>query len=177
LIPELDEFKPELTNDRSLNEPEITAVQFYLDTIKGLSQLRVGYYSRQIGQIERALGKRLGSKKALQEFTYRYDNESLNDLVLNRNSTVNYVEKEGRLIRKYRPAYMKPTSRWGRAQLYAPNKQLGNLEIDTIWFNMIVLWVYTFALYLALRWDLLRKLIILFSNRKLRRKRSSSTQG
>jgi hypothetical protein len=83
------------------------------------------------------------------------------------------MEKKGRMISKYEPIFMKPTSRVGRAQLYAPTKQIGNLEIDTLWFNVIVIWINIFSFYLALRYDLLRKVISFSENRRLTRSRSA----
>jgi hypothetical protein len=82
-------------------------------------------------------------------------------------------EKDGRMIRKHNTAYAKPTSRFGRAHLYAPNKQLGNLEIDTMWYNVAAIWLYTLLLYLTLRTDLLRKVVTFSERKKLSRNQST----
>ena len=112
--------------------------------------------------------------KNYTSFRDSYENKSLSDLVLSKNVLGEKVlEKDGRLIRKYEPAYMNPTSRWGRAQLYAPVKQIGIFQIDTLWFNVIFIWLYSLLLYFALRTDLLRKIITFFETRKL--SRGSST--
>ena len=63
---------------------------------------------------------------------------------------------------------MKPTSNYGRAQFYAPYKQIGENKIDTYWFNIMVLWIVTLALYIALYYNLLEKVITAFSNLKLK---------
>ena len=122
---------------------------------------------------DKALLEKLGSIAAYTTFRDKYENKSLFDLVTNRNMVDRVIEKDGRMIRKYQPIYMKPTSRIGRAHLYAPTKQLGNLEIDTMWFNIVVIWLYTLVLYLTLRADLLRKLITFSETRKLTRNQPS----
>ncbi|MCK5067036.1 MAG: hypothetical protein KAR16_06350 [Bacteroidales bacterium] len=61
----------------------------------------------------------------------------------------------------------------GRAQLYAPVKRIGNLEIDTVWYNVVILWIYCLLFYLALYYDLLRKLINYLETLRLIRRRST----
>jgi hypothetical protein len=62
---------------------------------------------------------------------------------------------------------MKATSKYGRAHFYAPIKRLGNLEIDTYWFNMLVVWIVSLLLYIALYYNLLRRLLEYFENLRL----------
>ena len=89
-----------------------------------------------------------------------YSNKSLSELLLSGTITKQVLEKDGKLIRKRQPAYMKPTSRVGRAHLYAPVKRIGRWETGTVIFNVIVIWIYSGLLYLVLYFDLLRKLLL-----------------
>ena len=59
---------------------------------------------------------------------------------------------------------MKPSSKYGRAQFYAPYKLIGNQKIDTFWFNILVLWFVTFVLYIALYFNLLQKIVLYLEN-------------
>jgi hypothetical protein len=72
-----------------------------------------------------------------------------------------------RIIQKYKPVMMNPLSKYGRAQFYAPYKQIGNVKIDTFWFNLLVLWIVTFGLYIALYYKLLQKGINYLENMRL----------
>ena len=54
---------------------------------------------------------------------------------------------------------MKPVSRCGRAQFYAPYKQLGEKKINTLQFNIIVLWVVSLLFYIALYYKILQKAV------------------
>ena len=62
----------------------------------------------------------------------------------------------------------RPVSKFGKAQFYAPCKQVENIKIITFWFNLIVLWVVILVLYVALYYNLLQKLITGFGNLKFK---------
>ena len=53
-------------------------------------------------------------------------------------------------------------------------KRIGNLEIDTVWFNVIFLWIYSALLYLVLYYDLLRKLLMYLETLRLIPRRRST---
>ena len=109
----------------------------------------------------------LGSKDALLRLKMDYYNKSLEDLVKNNKKIEKIAEKNGQLIRKYKPVYMVPTSQAGRAHFYAPVKRIGNLSIDTLWFNIIVIWIYSGILYLILYFDLVRRVVTSIENVRL----------
>ncbi|MCD4709524.1 MAG: ATP-binding cassette domain-containing protein [Bacteroidales bacterium] len=170
LIPELPPYEPGQPDVEPFCDSTFVSIQTYLDRVTDLSRNRVGKAKKEKDVIDKVLIEQLGGLKAYTTFRNRYDNKSLSNLLLNRHVLDKVVEKDGRLIRKHQPAYMKPTSRIGRAHLYAPNKQIGNLEIDTMWYNVIAIWIYSLFLYLALYHDLLRKLISFSETRRLIRK-------
>ena len=98
-----------------------------------------------------------------------YSNTNLEDVVLNRLRVDKSIETAKRIIQKYEPGYMKPTSKYGRSHFYAPYKQIGNIKIDTFWFNLLVLWIGSLLLYLALYYNLLQKLVTRLENLKLKK--------
>ena len=96
----------------------------------------------------------------------RSHNERVAELVTNSNEIQKIVFSGNRLVRKDTPVFHIPDNRFGRAHFFAPVKKLGNLEIDTVKFNVMILWLMTLILYFALRYDLLRKLIGVFDKSK-----------
>ena len=110
-----------------------------------------------------SLIKQIGSE-GLIKLKENNENEQLNFIVLDEANTKLTLEKGDRIIQKYRPGYMKGTSRFGRAHFYAPVKRLGNLEIDTYLFNTMVLWVMSLILLVALYFELFRRAISFFEN-------------
>jgi hypothetical protein len=57
------------------------------------------------------------------------------------------------------PVYMDPDNKFIKAHFYAPRKQIFGLYVDTFVVNVIVLWIITGLLYLALYFRLLKKLL------------------
>ncbi|KPL12860.1 MAG: hypothetical protein AMS26_16065 [Bacteroides sp. SM23_62] len=111
----------------------------------------------------------LGSKEAVLKLERKYYNSSLADLVLSRREIIKIVEKNNRLIRKSTPIYMIPTAVNGRAQFYAPVKRIGNLTINTLTFNILVIWLSSIILYLILYFDLINKVVTSIENIRLRK--------
>jgi len=89
----------------------------------------------------------------------RYSNESLEEFVTNKNETVRFVEFNGEIIQKLEPIFMEPRSRFIKAHFYSPTKQVFGVKFDTFIVNVVVLWVMTTMLYLALYFRLLKKLL------------------
>ena len=59
---------------------------------------------------------------------------------------VKYMMQDDRFIQKADPIFMHPGSKYGSAHFYAPYKQIGNLKIGTLLFNMIVIWIMIIVL-------------------------------
>lgn len=106
----------------------------------------------------------------LIELKNNYFNESLADLVLNNNELNKIVEQNSRLIQFLDPVYNLPEHKFGRAHFYSAKKRFAGLIVDTVWFNVIVIWVMSLILYLMLVNNTLRKILESFEKFKLRRK-------
>lgn len=98
----------------------------------------------------------------LRNLKANYHNQNLEIFCRNGRSTDLKIETRKKIIQKENPVYMTPTSHYGRAQFYAPFKILGNLHIDTYWFNLMAIWFLTLIFYITLYTDLLRKIINYF---------------
>ena len=104
------------------------------------------------------------SLQGYTELSSLHENKRLADMLTNQENPEKIIETSDRIIQKFEPVFMKATSKIGRAHFFAPFKRLGNWEIDTFWFNFMVLWAVSLILYAALYFNLLRKLINYFEN-------------
>ncbi len=104
-----------------------------------------------------------------------YYNKGLASFVLNDDPTLKKksVEKSDLIIQKFEPGFMPPTANNGRAHFCAPFKMIGSLKIDTFWFNLIVVWLVSLLLYIALYFNILRKILSGFDKTSRRRSDSS----
>jgi ABC-type multidrug transport system ATPase subunit len=97
--------------------------------------------------------------KAFLELQSHYYNKSLEEFVTDKNETSKTFEYKGELIRKLDPIFLDPSFKFIRAQFYSPTKRILGNRIDTYIVNISVLWTMTIALYLALYFRLLKKLL------------------
>lgn len=113
--------------------------------------------------------EKFGSEEAVVQFKKDNDNDNLNDLVQNKRELVRVKDGDGEIIRKVDPIFYYPECSYGRAQLYAPVKKIGKYYIDTLWFNVIFIWLTTLFMYVVLQINGLRKLFNYFGTIKIRK--------
>jgi ABC-type multidrug transport system ATPase subunit len=97
-------------------------------------------------------------------------NEQLHDHVTNRLQVEKILETRNRLVQKSDPIYMIPESNWGRAHFYAPFKTFNGQLTNTKWFNLVILWGFSFLMYITLLLDILRLLINSLNSFKFRKR-------
>ena len=103
------------------------------------------------------------SKEEIVKLKSENYNKAIADLVLNNNELIKIKEQGEKLIRKDSPIYYYPSSDYGRAHFYSDIKRIGKWDIDTLWFNISILWLMTLVLYLSLITDFLKKMINLLN--------------
>ena len=139
----------------------------YLDSLaRHFNHVRILNRDRH-DSVSNILEARIG-KQGLQQLKEDYYNDQLELLVLDRTRVDQSIETGLKIIQKYEPGFRMPLSKTGRAHFYAPYKKLGNIRIDTFWFNLIVIWLVTITLYGALYYNLLQKLVGVIENLKFR---------
>jgi len=113
--------------------------------------------------------QQLGSSDAFVEFKQNYHNKKLISVMRKDNEINEFVDAGNELIRIKSNIYRYPDSQYGRSHFYAPAKKIGNIKIDTLVFNLIVIWLMTGFLFVALYYDWLRKIINYFENLRINR--------
>ncbi|MBX2963009.1 MAG: ATP-binding cassette domain-containing protein [Cyclobacteriaceae bacterium] len=151
----------------------------YLNTQKFLSVVRNVYLLRQnktmkdLESLKESLTDTPQRLASFERLRNKYQNKSVADAVKNINTMHRIVEYDGRLIQKLYPIYMdehKPRHSFDfSANLYQPTKHFMGSSIDTLYFNLAVIWSMTIVFYIILYFDGLRKVIQLIENRKYRK--------
>lgn len=140
----------------------------YLDSLdkyfRMISKINSNARDSVIGVTENKIGK--------EEYLHlreSHHNERLADHVLNRLATNKIYDSDyyDRLIQQADPVFMKPASRYGRAHFFAPYKQLGNLKIGTLIFNVAAIWIMTIFLFVTLYYNILNRFIVYLESLKL----------
>ena len=130
----------------------------FVDSISVLLRIKSKALSERKDSLVEDIQKKRGEAEfqKLKEANY---NESLMNIVLNRLNTNKIYESDNKLIQKADPVFMKPGSKYGRAHFYAPYKQIGNLKIRTLLFNVIAIWIMTIVLFVTLYLNALKRFI------------------
>ncbi len=134
---------------------------YYREKEREATQMREKTYDQLIDS--------LGSENSFYRIEKQYFNDKLAELVVNRDIRL-FKEVNHELVRKAAPIYMYPISRTGRAHFYSPVKIIANHELETLWFNVFVIWFSSMLFYLLLAYDALRKLIDWSEKVKMRKR-------
>jgi ABC-type multidrug transport system ATPase subunit len=153
-------------NYENLNDYVVERAKQFIDTLTTSIRSRNKVISDQRDALVGLIKKRMGEDEfqRLQDANY---NESLANIVLNRLNINRIYEADKKFVQKADPVWMKPGSKYGRAHFYAPYKQLGNLKIDTLVFNIAAIWIMTLVLFVTLYFNVLKQFIVFLESLKL----------
>lgn len=116
------------------------------------------------------LEEQLGGSNKLFELKQKYHNIRLSALLLNKGDLKLIEFKQTEYVSKKDPVLRDGSSDWGRAHFFAPTKKFAGITISTPLFNILVIWISTFMLYITLYLDVLRRIIRYFEKFTLRRR-------
>jgi ABC transport system ATP-binding/permease protein len=139
----------------------------FLETLKKFYINRYNKADQQKDNKTSGLTNTTEKEKSFENFRKSYQNEAITELVRNTMETNRIIEKNGKLIQKIYPIYKDPDPDHivdFDAQFYMPAKHFLNRNIDTLYFNIGVIWSMTLVLALALYWEILRKVIDALGN-------------
>jgi hypothetical protein len=135
------------------------------DFINAIRQFYIKRFNKADMEKEKkiqSLTKTSEEEAAFEKFKLSYRNEAIAEFVKNIAEPHRIIEKDHRLIQKIYPVYKDPEPDHlvdFNAQFYMPRKHFLNTNIDTLYFNLSVIWAMTLLLAIALYFDLLRRII------------------
>jgi ABC-type multidrug transport system ATPase subunit len=153
-------------NYQGFNEIVADEANLFLDSVKTSFRIKSKLISYKRDSLYRHIVSRMGEDQFIKMREKNY-NEDLADIVLNRLSTSKIYDSEEKLIQKTDPVFMRPGSKFGRAHFYAPYKQIGDQRFGTLLFNIIVIWIMIFFLFVTLYYNMLKRFIIFLESMKL----------
>ena len=145
-------------NYKQFGDSAAAGVKHYIDTLSIVFRERSRFYTAGKDSLLKLITKQLG-ENGVQELKNENANDNVSDIVRNSLSINKMYDTGRRLIQKADPIFMKPGSKHGRAHFYAPFKQIGNLKIGTLAFNVVAIWIMTAVLFITLYYNLLKRFI------------------
>jgi ABC-type multidrug transport system ATPase subunit/energy-converting hydrogenase Eha subunit B len=158
-----------ILNPYNITIAEINVVKDFFTNIRNSLTNDYKFVNSQKDLVYEDLVSKLGGTDEVFKLKRTYHNSAIEDLVLNKSELEKISTDGNRLIRKYHQVYSIPRATNGRAHMFAPVKRIGNLKIDTLWFNVMVLWLMSFVFYITLLTNLLRAINMYLERFKFRR--------
>jgi len=113
------------------------------------------FYSQQTNvmsaQKEAVIRRKISSEEAaadFYDFRMKHHNEAVADWVKNINDPVRIVKKDNQYFQKLYPIFKTNSNEYFNihTQLFVPQKRILFWNIDTYWFNILVIWLMTIGL-------------------------------
>jgi hypothetical protein len=154
---QLEEEYLDLLKEYKVNEILLDDLNAYLNELNKYYVKEYNFYNDEKDQLLIELNKNDELRDAFIKMKDTYTNESLEDLVTNKNDLDKIVEWKGELIQRADPIFKEPQG--FRAHFLAPSKKLFGVNITTFSANVMVLWLFSIILAITLYFDGLRKAI------------------
>lgn len=157
-LPEVDQLTPE-----KLDKSNYEKTTDFLSTIQKIYNKRRRDAKDQIDQIIEERTRTPEQNDYFVDLRNRYENERLGIMLKNIQTKKRVIRSGDVLVQKIYPIYAKnehPKHAIDfRTNFYYPEKYLSGNYIDTKVFNVFVIWSMTIVLFIALYFDLLRKIL------------------
>ncbi len=148
----------------SINKNIFRQVNNFFNILKNYYMKRYNRANEKKDKLIRNLQKNTTEIDAFIKKKKNYYNESLSDLLKNKNESNKIFEYDGHLHRKSEPIFYDPESNFLKSHFYAPRKKLFGVFLDTFWVNLLVLWLMAIILYITLYFKLLIKFLKIIGN-------------
>jgi ABC-type multidrug transport system ATPase subunit len=158
--------KTKQLNLKTFNTQVSSEAREYLRLVRSKSSGKIEDAIQEKDNIIEKLHKGHNNNNFLLALKQENFNNSLADQVLNKSESEKIVETKGLLFRKYEPIYTFPELKNGRAHFYSPVKILGKYYIDTVWFNIIILWIMSLMFYFLLITNFFSRVLNYFKNQE-----------
>ncbi|MEO9482835.1 MAG: ATP-binding cassette domain-containing protein [Ekhidna sp.] len=143
--------------------------QVYRETAAFLEAIRSVYNTRRKkakDELDALIAERTKTPALEQQYISRrnsFENERVSLMLKNIQAKRRVVVSNNELVQKIYPIYAKNEFPEGaldfRTNFYYPEKHFAGMYIDTFIFNLIVIWLMTILLFVAVYYDWLRKII------------------
>ncbi|TAF65174.1 MAG: ATP-binding cassette domain-containing protein [Cytophagales bacterium] len=164
LTPNLVFAKPELLNPKDFSVEIGEKLKKHL---QALEQYYIKIYNKANDTKDKMISRAVKNEESKKQFLAlmnTYHNKHLKELLENSEDVNRIVEINGKLWQKIYPVYDAPTPELAdffefRTHFFAPEKHFMGIMIDTFWFNLGIIWAFTFLLYITLYFHMLREAI------------------
>jgi ABC transport system ATP-binding/permease protein len=146
-----------LLQKQNINAGELLKVADYLDRLNKYYIKLYNKANEEKDALLRQMENTPSEKNNFLAMKMANHNEKLFEFVTNRNEVDKIVEYKGELYQKENPIYLDGESSFLKAHFYAPRKIIFGHYIDTLWANILVMWIAILTTYTILYFRLLKR--------------------
>ena len=143
--------------------------------LKTLKQLYINRYNKYADEREDLIASIIeehGRVDILDSMKTSFQNKAIVKTLYRTNSEYRVIAKDSELIQKVYPIYFndyRPLNRFDfRTIFYAPEKHFMGKLIDTLYFNVTIIWVLSVILFIMLYYNVFQRIIIFVAQRRSR---------
>jgi hypothetical protein len=142
------EFVENITPE-SFNMQLLTETNDYLTYMQILLSEQIRSTIEEKKMAEKRIIDSIGETN-FEKLKYENHNTYLYNLINNSQINETIVFTGNSILKHLNPLYLKPISNFGRSHLFAPVKLFNKSYYNTLFFNVFVLWMYCFIIYIAI---------------------------
>ncbi|TAG05702.1 MAG: ATP-binding cassette domain-containing protein [Cytophagia bacterium] len=144
----------------SFDTPTADNLNVYLDSLSNKYQNRINESDKDKEKMPDLIRKGRNKNYNLNKQKDTYFNDGLSGFVRNAEVKDMIIEHKGKLLQQVDPIFLEPKISSNpidyRTHFMAPKKHFFGKLFDTYWFNMSIVWAFTFILYLTLYFDAIK---------------------
>jgi ABC-type multidrug transport system ATPase subunit/uncharacterized tellurite resistance protein B-like protein len=153
----VEELKPE-----RISLETVLALEKYFASLERLYRKKLDLYQSKKDRLVNQIIQMKGKEGYLKLFQKNH-NEALERLVRRSGEENRILHAEGHLVQQIDPVFndqIIPNHPLDyRAHFFSPHKYFLGFQFDTFWFNISVIWLMVFGLFLSLYFDLFKKVM------------------
>jgi ABC transport system ATP-binding/permease protein len=152
-------FEPGSIHAENLSPEMIEGIKTY---IKNINKYYVSIFNQANGAQDKLLSSKQGTpqqRAAFLELKKGHHNEKLEEFVENDNELIRSIDFNGKLYQKIDPVYLDPEPVLLKAHFYSPRKFVFGKYQSTFMVNILVIWLFTFTIFIILYFRLVKKLL------------------
>ena len=154
--------KSMLTYD--LKDKSIGNAQKFIDDLTNLYQDKQNELSRLKDEKIIALNKKLG-ENSLMDMKRGFQNDASSDIVQNSTTKKKYFVENNMVYQNYDHIFLRdhlnPDYKLEGSFMFVPIKSFFGNQIPTFWYNILIIWLFNILLFIALYFDVLKKVMSL----------------
>jgi len=164
-LPDLADSLEVMKYNPSVNE----SIEQYLNKAVQVYRFRYNKAVSERDTVYARLVSEFGGLDQLLHFKREYFNKQLAAVMTNEKEIQNYSVHDGEMVPIKDAIYRESTGYKWRAHFYAPVKKVFNRGIDTYWFDLAVIWIFSGLLFVLLYYDVIRRFLTYAETLRLNR--------